>query len=133
MLIPMQRRASWSSNAAFLRAGGTPAEYRAGLERAVAKGWLWRHETGVYVKFTRPAPSCLPERGWHDGPNVRGSRRSQWKHWTLQRGRTLSTASAGGGVIQPIPGLFVGPTRDGEARGGRHTLAGTNDDMLARA
>jgi hypothetical protein len=26
-----------------------------------------------------------------------------------------------------------GPPRDGEARGGRHTLAGTNDDMLARA
>jgi hypothetical protein len=47
--------------------------------------------------------------------------------------RALSAASAGGGVIQPIPGLFVGPTRDGEARGGRHTLAGTHDDMLARA
>jgi hypothetical protein len=47
--------------------------------------------------------------------------------------RALSTASAGGGVIQPISGLFVGPTRDGEARGGRNTLAGTNDDMLARA
>jgi hypothetical protein len=31
-------------NAPFLNAGGTPAEYRAGIERAVAKGWLWRHE-----------------------------------------------------------------------------------------
>lgn len=31
-------------HAPFLNAGGTPAEYRAGLERAVAKGWLWRHE-----------------------------------------------------------------------------------------
>jgi hypothetical protein len=39
-------------NAAFLTAGGTPAEYRAGLERAIAAGWLWRHESGVYVKFT---------------------------------------------------------------------------------
>ena len=47
--------------------------------------------------------------------------------------RALSAANAGGGVIQPISGLFVGPTRDGEARGGRYTLAGTNDDMLARA
>jgi len=26
-------------NAAFLTAGGTPAEYRAGIERAVTKGW----------------------------------------------------------------------------------------------
>jgi hypothetical protein len=39
-------------NGAFLAAGGTPAEYRAGIERAIAKGWLWRHESGVYVKFT---------------------------------------------------------------------------------
>jgi hypothetical protein len=36
-------------------------------------------------------------------------------------------------VIQPIPGLFVGPTRHGEAPGGRYILAGTNDDMLTRA
>ena len=39
-------------NAAFLTAGGTPAEYRGGLERAITQGWLWRHESGVYVKFT---------------------------------------------------------------------------------
>jgi hypothetical protein len=40
------------ANAAFLAAGGSPAEYRAGIERAIAQGWLWRHESGVYVKFT---------------------------------------------------------------------------------
>jgi hypothetical protein len=39
-------------NAAFLTAGGSPAEYGAGIECAVAKGWLWRHESGTYVKFT---------------------------------------------------------------------------------
>jgi hypothetical protein len=39
-------------NGPFLAAGGSPAEYRAGIERAVARGWLWRHESGVYVKFT---------------------------------------------------------------------------------
>jgi hypothetical protein len=39
-------------NAPFLNAGGTPAEYRAGIDRAIAKGWLWRHGSGVYVKFT---------------------------------------------------------------------------------
>jgi hypothetical protein len=30
----------------------TPAEYKAGLERAIANGWLWLHESGTYVKFT---------------------------------------------------------------------------------
>jgi hypothetical protein len=39
-------------HAAFLKAGGSPDEYRAGIERAIAKGWLWQHESGVYVKFT---------------------------------------------------------------------------------
>jgi hypothetical protein len=34
--------------APFLGAG----EYRAGIEHAISKGWLWRHESGVYVKFT---------------------------------------------------------------------------------
>jgi hypothetical protein len=31
-----------------LAAGGTPAEYRDGLDCAITKGWLWRHESGVY-------------------------------------------------------------------------------------
>jgi hypothetical protein len=31
---------------------GTPAEYRAGLELAVARGWLELHDSGTYVKFT---------------------------------------------------------------------------------
>jgi hypothetical protein len=39
-------------NLPFLNAGGTPAEFRAGIEHAITKGWLWRHESGVYVKFT---------------------------------------------------------------------------------
>lgn len=39
-------------NAPFLKAGGSPCEYGAGLQVAIAKGWLWRHESGVYVKFT---------------------------------------------------------------------------------
>jgi hypothetical protein len=40
-------------NGPFLKAGGTPNEYRAGIERAIAKGWLWLHESGTYVKFTQ--------------------------------------------------------------------------------
>jgi hypothetical protein len=39
-------------NGPFLRAGGSPAEYRAGLKFAIAPGWLWMHESGTYVKFT---------------------------------------------------------------------------------
>jgi hypothetical protein len=39
-------------NAAFLNGGGSPAEYRPGMEHAITKGWLWRHESGTYVKFT---------------------------------------------------------------------------------
>jgi hypothetical protein len=45
-------------NGAFLAAGGSPAEFRAGIERAVEKGWLWRHESGTYVRFT-PAGADL--------------------------------------------------------------------------
>jgi hypothetical protein len=39
-------------NRPFLEAGGTPEEYRAGIERAISKGWLWQHKSGSYVKFT---------------------------------------------------------------------------------
>ena len=31
---------------------GTPAEYEAGLDFAIAKGWLVLHESGTYVRFT---------------------------------------------------------------------------------
>ena len=27
---------------------GTPAEYKAGLDRAIEKGWLTEHESGTY-------------------------------------------------------------------------------------
>jgi len=40
-------------NEPFLRAGGSPTEYVAGLELAITKGWFWKHESGVYVKFTQ--------------------------------------------------------------------------------
>jgi hypothetical protein len=31
---------------------GTPAKYETGLERAIANGWLWLHESGTFVKFS---------------------------------------------------------------------------------
>ena len=39
-------------NAPFLAVGGTGDDFRAGIERAIALGWLWQHESGTYVKFT---------------------------------------------------------------------------------
>ena len=40
-------------NAPFLFGDkGTPAEYSAGLELAISRGWLVLHESGTYVKFT---------------------------------------------------------------------------------
>jgi hypothetical protein len=39
-------------NASFLAAGGSGDDFRAGIERAIALGWLWRHESGTYLKFT---------------------------------------------------------------------------------
>jgi hypothetical protein len=39
-------------NAPFLQGGGSPDEYRIGLDSAIANGWLTIHRSGVYVKFT---------------------------------------------------------------------------------
>jgi hypothetical protein len=39
-------------NGPFLQAGGSAAQYGAGLDLAIARGWLWKHESGTYVKFT---------------------------------------------------------------------------------
>jgi hypothetical protein len=39
-------------NTPVLAAGGSGNEFRAGIARAIAQGWLWRHESGTYVKFT---------------------------------------------------------------------------------
>jgi hypothetical protein len=30
----------------------SPAEYKAGLEAAISRGWLALHESGTYVKYT---------------------------------------------------------------------------------
>jgi hypothetical protein len=39
-------------NAAFPKAGGTAEQFRDGIQRAVDKGWMVRHESGTHVKFT---------------------------------------------------------------------------------
>jgi hypothetical protein len=41
-------------NAPFLFGDkGTRAEYSAGLDRAIERGWLVMHESGTFVKFTQ--------------------------------------------------------------------------------
>ena len=37
----------------------TPAEYKAGLDYAIAKGWLWLHESGTYVKLTEASAAMF--------------------------------------------------------------------------
>jgi len=48
-------------NEPFQAAGGSTDQFRAAIERAVAFGWIWRHESGTYVRFTRRARGCLPK------------------------------------------------------------------------
>ena len=45
-------------NEPFLAAGGSGEQFRAGIERAVALGWLWRHESSTYLKITEGAALC---------------------------------------------------------------------------
>jgi hypothetical protein len=40
-------------NLAFLRAGGTPAEYVAALEASITLGWLNKHRSGAFLTFTQ--------------------------------------------------------------------------------
>jgi hypothetical protein len=49
-------------NGAFLKAGGTPDQYRAGIERAIVSGWLWLHESGTYLKFTPAGAELFAQR-----------------------------------------------------------------------
>jgi hypothetical protein len=39
-------------NAPFFAAGGSGEDFRAGIARTIAQGWLWRHESSTYVKLT---------------------------------------------------------------------------------
>jgi hypothetical protein len=44
----------WKINEPFLgRDRGTPAEYGAGIKRAIGRGWLQLHESGTFVKLTQ--------------------------------------------------------------------------------
>src|SRR6266404_750679 len=59
-------------NGPFLAAGGSPAEYRAGIERAIAKAGCGDTNPGPTSNSPTPAPSCspdemanlMPDKGW---------------------------------------------------------------------
>jgi hypothetical protein len=36
----------------FQKAGGAAEQFRDGIQGAVDEGWMVRHESGTYVKFT---------------------------------------------------------------------------------
>jgi hypothetical protein len=42
---------------------GSPAEYKAGLDLCIVRGWLWLHESGIYVKFTQTGADPLSTCG----------------------------------------------------------------------
>jgi hypothetical protein len=46
-------------NEPFLAAGGSGEQFRAGIERAIALGWLLRHESGTYVHRQQCGIVCL--------------------------------------------------------------------------
>ncbi len=51
-------------NGPFLfQLNGTPDEYKAGLDRAIANSWLWLHESGTYVKFTDKGTALFARAG----------------------------------------------------------------------
>jgi hypothetical protein len=39
-------------NEPFLAVGGSGEQFLAGMARSIALGWLWRHESGTFVRFT---------------------------------------------------------------------------------
>ena len=37
----------------LFKEGASPAEYKAGLDLAIERGWLVMHESGTFVRFTQ--------------------------------------------------------------------------------
>ena len=45
-------------NAPFLAGAGSGDDFGSGIERAIALGWLWYHESGTYLRTTNVEPVC---------------------------------------------------------------------------
>jgi hypothetical protein len=99
-------------NGPFLRAGGSPADYRAGLDLAIAKGWLWRHESGTYVKFTSAGAGAVRLAANGSGAGHSGARRCDLISVAADLARTPSTrtdrrAASVGSPVGPGPFLCI--------------------------
>jgi hypothetical protein len=46
-------------NEPILAAAGSGEQFRAGIERDVALGWLWWHGSGAYLNFTYSGAALL--------------------------------------------------------------------------
>jgi hypothetical protein len=104
--VPDARIHIESINSPFLQGGGSPDEYRAGLEQAIAKGWLTIQRSGVNVKFTEAAQICSHDdnygiKGWcrrMASNGKAGAGLARW-HWTSgQPYRHSDTAMVGDGA-----------------------------------
>ena len=101
-------------NGPFLfREGATPAEYKAGLDRAIERGWLVLHDSGpVHAGWRRPV--CLVGRA---GAGVLSRSSWCWRRWrrpSMRRQCWRSTL---------IPVLPVGRPLPPSARGTVRALA----------
>ena len=38
---------------------GTPAQYKAGLTYAIERGWIVKHESGTFIRFTDEGPALF--------------------------------------------------------------------------
>jgi hypothetical protein len=84
-----------------LAAGGSGDDFRAGVERAIALGWLWRRESGTYVKFTSGAALFAQTRA--SMPVARFHKREQRLRYLV----VLDKASAQ--LVGDIHGHVTGP------------------------
>jgi hypothetical protein len=64
----------------------TPAEYKAGLDLAIARGWFELHSSGTFVRFTQA------------GAELRRRRKESVRPWSSQGSPDMTTAS----VAMPI-------------------------------
>jgi hypothetical protein len=99
-------------NAPFLAAGGSGEDFRSGVERAIAQGWLWRHESGTCeIHRGRCCAICLiqgevrrlacdlPPISWEYAPTLVSKHRNRRyqggrsKYWVKIKNRKHPTMS----------------------------------------
>jgi hypothetical protein len=80
------------------RERATPAEYKAGLDLAIARGWLVLHESGTFAS-PRQAPTCSPSGRY--GPSALPS--VHFYSFAAERNLWLRVCAPKMGVSVPCP------------------------------